>query len=52
MSWEKWVLIAYMMLNAVLTILVIGKPRPPITPDVAVGIMLVNTGLITLVVLA
>jgi predicted phosphoribosyltransferase len=37
MVWYAWVMVVLFALNAVLTILMIGKPRQPVTPSLAVG---------------
>lgn len=52
MSWQKWVLLAVMALSVITTILMIGRPRAPITPAIAVFAALFNGGLAALVVFA
>lgn len=50
MSWQKWVLVAFTALAALLNVSVIGKPRKPLTPGLAVTILLLDAGYIALVV--
>ena len=50
MTWPKIVLIAWIALSALVTIATIGKPRKTMTPDVAVGAVIIDAILIALVV--
>ncbi|HRB02161.1 hypothetical protein K0U83_05945 [bacterium] len=50
MSWQQWVLAVYFGLGALTTVGTIGKPRKPIDPDTAVGMVICYVGLIALVV--
>lgn len=50
MSWQQWVLIAYLALGAVLAVARVGKPRPPIDSEVAAIAVVVCALLIGLVV--
>lgn len=42
MPWQATVLIGLFALNALLTILLIGRPRPPITPTSAVVVVCIT----------
>lgn len=48
MNGWAWLLVAYLVVNALGTIYLVGKPRKPITPEVAVGCLLVYVLLITI----
>ncbi len=50
MSWQQWVLAVYFGLGALTAVGTIGKPRKPIDPDTAVGMVICYVGLIALVV--
>lgn len=52
MTWEKWVLLGILLFSSMMVILTIGKPRQPITPGMALVILLVNAGFAALVVFA
>jgi hypothetical protein len=49
-NWQKWVIIGFLTLSALLTISSVGKKREPVTPAVAVLTTLFGAGLIWLVV--
>jgi hypothetical protein len=46
MTWFDWILVAWLTLGVVLTIALIGKPRKPITPGVAVATLVINSALV------
>lgn len=35
----KWFLVVYFIINAVMTVALVGKPRPSITAGVAAGVL-------------
>jgi len=39
MPWYAWLMIGLQALNSVLYVAMIGKPRDPVTPGLAVGVM-------------
>ena len=51
MSWQQWVLAVYFGLGALTTVGTIGKPRKPIDPDTAVGVVICCVGRIAVVVI-
>lgn len=42
MTWFTWFLLSFWALNALATISLVGKKREPVTPAVAVGVVVVN----------
>lgn len=51
MTAVEWVLVVFLLINTIGVILMIGKPRQPITPGVAVVNALIDLGIIFWVVL-
>jgi hypothetical protein len=51
MNWFDWTLIAWLALGVLSAIALIGKPRKPITPGVAVTTLVINGALAAGVVL-
>jgi hypothetical protein len=51
-NWEKWVLVSVLGFSILMSIILIDKPRKPMTPGMAVANLVVNGALIVLVVLA
>lgn len=51
MNWFDWTLIAWLALGVLSAIALIGKPRKPVTPGVAVTTLLINGALVAGVVL-
>lgn len=45
MNWFDWALLSWLTFGTVCTIALIGKPRGPITPGVAVITLLINSAL-------
>lgn len=52
MSWEKWVLIALSAWSVLMTISMIGKPRKPIDPSLAIAALVLQGAVVALVVFA
>ena len=52
MNVAAWVLIGYFIAGALTTILLIGRDRKPVTPSVAVGVVIADALLCWAVVLA
>lgn len=52
MNWPKYVLLVWFALSAILMVAGVGKPRTPLTPNVAVVSLLLLAGLAWLVVIA
>lgn len=50
MSWLLWGVVAYFVLGSLTTVGLIGKKREPVTPGVAVGVLLIHAALIAAVV--
>lgn len=42
MPWEAWVLVVILLLGMFMCIGSIGKPRKPLTSDVAVGVLMIG----------
>lgn len=49
MNWLYWLLMLYFAIGAVLTVAMIGKPRPPVTPASAAWTVVIHLALIALV---
>lgn len=50
MTWQQWVLIAVLVLDAVAVVSMIDVPRPPITRNFALVLLMGYVGLVALVV--
>jgi len=50
MTWQQWVLIAVLVLDAIAVVSMIDVPRPPITWNFALVLLLGYVGLVALVV--
>lgn len=50
MTWQLWIVIAFIALNSFAVILSIGRPRVPITPGVAAYIIAINAATVALIV--
>jgi hypothetical protein len=46
MTWFEYLLISLLSLNVIVMILMVGKPREPVTPGVAVVTLVINSALI------
>jgi hypothetical protein len=42
MTWFDWALIAWLALGGLAAVALVGKPRKPLTPGVAVATILIN----------
>jgi len=42
MTWFAWTLVGWLTLGVVASIAVIGKPRQPVTPGLAVATLVIN----------
>lgn len=42
MNWFLWFVVAWWILNAVVTVAYVGKPRKPITPGGAASVVLIE----------
>lgn len=52
MSWQQWVLVAWLAWIPLLNIWLIGKPREPITPENALWIVVIYAGLLACAITA
>lgn len=50
MSWQHWILFVAFSFAAISTVQSIGKPRQPITPGLAVGVMIYSGILLLLLI--
>lgn len=46
MTWFDWALVSFWAVNALGTVLLIGRHREPVTPGVALGVIVVNALLV------
>lgn len=52
LTWPKLIIIGFYAVSLVSTILIIGKPRSPITPVSALFSLIVITGMVALILIA
>ena len=51
MTWFDWTLVAWLALGALASVALVGKPRKPLTPGVAVATVLINALIVVGVVM-
>lgn len=49
MSWQHWIVVAWLALNSLAIIGYTGRPRPPVTPGAAVFAVIINASLAFLI---
>lgn len=47
MHWFDWVMVALFTINVVMCALMIGKPREPLTMSNFIGVLIINTLMVT-----
>lgn len=49
-EFAKWLVVAFLLLGALSTVYMVGKPRKPITPGTAVVVVAMQAIIITLII--